>query len=235
MSFLDQYHQAIDQHAITISAEQSSAFAKQVAGDYNPIHDVESTRFCVPGDLLFALVVNRYGLHQKMSFKFRDMVNADSPLFFPSPDTSQLQILNERKKPALDVELSGDHSENIEQVNNLVQRYVAFSGQNFPHILLPLMQQQNVMINPARPLVIYESMSFELKHLTFEQLELALEKTELKVEGKRGTAHLHFSFNSGDKLIGSGLKTLLLSGLRPYNKDQMDKLYADYLTSMGCS
>ncbi len=235
MSFLDQYHQVNNDQTVSISAEQGSSFAKQIAGDYNPIHDVDSKRFCVPGDLLFALALDRYGLHQRMSFKFRDMVNADAPLFFPVLESGTLQVLNHRQKPALDLELSGESSLNHDQVQDLIRRYVAFSGQNFPHILLPLMQEHDVMINPARPLVIYESMSLELKHLQFDDLELALENTELQIEGKRGTATLHFSLNSSGELVGTGLKTLLLSGLKPYDKVQMDQLYADYLASMGAS
>jgi hypothetical protein len=30
---------------------------------------------------------------------------------------------------------------------NLTQSYVAFSGQTFPHILVPLLAEQNVMIS----------------------------------------------------------------------------------------
>jgi len=235
MSFLDQYYQAISDQTVTFSAEHGSNFAKHIAGDYNPIHDADSKRFCVPGDLLFALAISRYGMHENMMFTFRDMVNAATTLTFPALEPGTLQVVNERQKPALEVQLSGDKSNNPEQLENLVRQYVAFSGQNFPHILLPLMQEKDVMINPARPLVIYQNMSLTLKHLTFSDLELTLENTELETNGKRGTATLHFSLNSGGELLGTGLKTLLLSGLRPFNKEQMDKLYADYLASMEAS
>ena len=47
---------------VVISAEQASRFAKGVAGDYNPIHNPDARRFCVPGDLLFTLVLVKFGL-----------------------------------------------------------------------------------------------------------------------------------------------------------------------------
>lgn len=42
--------------SISVSAQQASDFAKKIAQDFNPIHDVGAKRFCVPGYLLFALV-----------------------------------------------------------------------------------------------------------------------------------------------------------------------------------
>ncbi|MGL5048946.1 MAG: DUF3581 family protein, partial [Shewanella sp.] len=56
--------------AISVSAQQASDFAKKIAQDFNPIHDVGAKRFCVPGDLLFALVLTQYGLSQSMKFGF---------------------------------------------------------------------------------------------------------------------------------------------------------------------
>jgi len=231
MSFIDKYHQTIEKHKVSISDEQGSHFAKQVAGDFNPIHDIGSKRFCVPGDLLFALALNRYGIHHKMGFKFTELVSANTPLTFPTLNSDTIQILNHRQKPVLNLELGGSHSSNPAQIENLTRQYVAFSGQNFPHILMPLMQDQDVMINPARPLIIYESMSFELTDLTFSRLDLALAGTELQVSGKRGTATLRFTLNSDGKTIGTGVKTLLLSGLRPYDHVAMDRLYTEYLAN----
>ena len=69
--------------SLTISAEQGSRFAKTISNDFNPIHDADSKRFCVPGDLLFALVLQRYGLSQNMSFQFSGMVSAETALEFP--------------------------------------------------------------------------------------------------------------------------------------------------------
>ncbi|MEO1880948.1 MAG: DUF3581 family protein, partial [Methylococcales bacterium] len=59
---------------VAITAEQGSLFAKEVAGDFNPIHDVDSKRFCVPGDLLFAIVLEKYGLSKTMNFTFTGML-----------------------------------------------------------------------------------------------------------------------------------------------------------------
>ena len=64
--FLNPYHSA-NNTKIIISAEQGSSFAKDISNDFNPIHDPGSKRFCVPGDLLFALVLGRYGISEKMT------------------------------------------------------------------------------------------------------------------------------------------------------------------------
>lgn len=70
--FLDRFH-TIQDGCVHISASQASQFAKEVAGDFNPIHDPDARRFCVPGDLLFAVVVSRFGLSRHMTFQFRTL------------------------------------------------------------------------------------------------------------------------------------------------------------------
>ena len=82
MQFLDSFYTRSGAHQYTVSAEQGSTFAKNIAGDFNPIHDAESKRFCVPGDLLFALALQEYGLHQRMDFQFLDLLG-----HFPTPET----------------------------------------------------------------------------------------------------------------------------------------------------
>src|SRR5690625_7513137 len=77
---------------IRISAEQGSRFTKLIAGDFNAIHDADSKRFCVPGDLMFALVLNHYGLSEQMQFRFRGMVAANQPLDFAAVESPELRI-----------------------------------------------------------------------------------------------------------------------------------------------
>ena len=67
---------AIDTSGLRISAEQASDFAKTVAGDFNPLHDPDNRRFCVPGDLLFTVLLQHYGINQRMQFRFSGMVGA---------------------------------------------------------------------------------------------------------------------------------------------------------------
>ena len=88
-----------------------------------------------------------------------------------------------------------------------------------------------LMINPDRPLVIYESMSISMDTLDFEtaELNLELQNAELNIEGKRGDARLNFHVKSGGTGIGHGDKTMLLSGLRPYDQGKIDKMVADYM------
>ena len=213
---------------LSISAEQGSQFAKQICNDYNPIHDIESKRFCVPGDLLFALTLNNYGLSQHMRFDFSGLVPADKALLFPEWNTSELSITDSREKIYLNAYREGDVSQQQSAIEHLVRSYVEFSGHSFPYILVPLMQQHQVMINAARPLVMYQSMSLSLDQLDISSPEVKFLDAQMQVDGKRGNVTLQFSINDGGKAIGHGEKKLVLSGLREYDQQVMDQLILDY-------
>ncbi|MCL1076700.1 DUF3581 family protein [Parashewanella spongiae] len=210
-----------NQQSICVSGEQASDFAKKIAKDFNPIHDVAAKRFCVPGDLLFALVLNEYGLSQQMKFSFSGMVGDSVELQFPNTSDEDFSISDNKDKPYLNVKREGNVEHDQAQIEAFIRSYVAFSGHNFTQVLVPLMKEHQVMINPARPLVIYESMSFHLNHFEFSSIELQLVKSELKVDGKRGDVTLLFELCNGDKIVGSGEKTLVLSGLRAYEEKAM--------------
>lgn len=212
----------------SVSRQQASNFAKKIANDFNPIHDPDNKRFCVPGDLLFALVINRYGLSQKMRFIFSGLVGEGIMLNFPETDNSSISITSDNNKTYLSLEQSGDTSHDQQLVHALISNYVTFSGQTFPHILVPLMAGKDVMINPQRPLIIYESMEIDLQRLDIQKPELELNESSLDVNGKRGKVSLNFSIHESGQLVGSGKKNMLLSGLRPYNQDQMQQLVDIY-------
>ncbi|NND83316.1 MAG: DUF3581 family protein [Gammaproteobacteria bacterium] len=235
MDFLDDYLTRQDEQSFSVSATQGSAFAKQVADDYNPIHHADSKRFCVPGDLLFAIALRQYGVRQNMAFQFLDLINADTRLHYPALDNKsepgELEVTSDAGKAVLTLKYSGSCTQEAARVEQLLRQYVAFSGHNFPDILVPLMRQHDVMINPQRPLVIYQSMAFELNTVEFDALTIELAKTALQVNGKRGNAELHFVLTDGDEEIGRGIKHLVLSGLRPYQSDAIDAMCAEYAAS----
>ncbi|SUI69227.1 Protein of uncharacterised function (DUF3581) [Shewanella putrefaciens] len=214
--------------AISVSAQQASDFAKKVAQDFNPIHDVGAKRFCVPGDLLFALVLTQYGLSQSMKFSFAGMVGDGVELQFPEQVNDSFSICDSREKTYLNVSRQGDVSCCDAQTESFIRQYVAFSGHNFIDILVPLMKQHQVMINPERPLVIYESMSFDLTTLDFIEVTLSLVGQDLKIDGKRGDVTLQFELHSGDTLVGTGIKTLVMSGLRAYDEAFVQQMCATY-------
>lgn len=214
--------------SISVSALQASDFAKKIAQDFNPIHDVGAKRFCVPGDLLFALVLSQYGLSQRMQFSFTGMVGDGVELQFPEPVNDSFSICDNRDKTYLNVTRQGAMSRCDIQIESFIRHYVAFSGHNFIDILMPLMQQHQVMINPERPLVIYESMSFDLTTLDFVEVNLSLVQQALKIDGKRGDVTLHFELHSGASLVGTGIKTLVMGGLRAYEADQAQQMCAAY-------
>ena len=225
--FLDEFHSVVDGD-VRISAEQGSRFAKQIAGDFNPIHDAGAKRFCVPGDLLFALVLAHYGLSERMHFSFQGMLGADVPLRFPEAPGDEFVIADRSGKPYLEVERAGARTSDQALIEAMTCRYVAFSGRNFPDILQPLMAAENVMFNPDRPLVIYDSMGFELRHLDFCDPEMTLAESNLAVEGKRGAARLRFDIGCGGGPIGAGSKKLVLSGLREYDDMRMQAVIAEF-------
>ena len=143
---------------LSFTRQQASDFAKTVAGDFNSIHDVDSTRFCVPGDLLFSVIIHHYGLRQTMGFSFSGMVGDDVTLILPEVDAREISIYDENDKKYLDVSTNGAQSHSADLIDSLTSNYVEFSGHTFPHVLVPLMLQNNVMINTERPLVIYDHM-----------------------------------------------------------------------------
>ena len=218
-----------DANGIQFSRQQSSDFAKQVADDFNPIHNPDSKRFCVPGDLLFAVVLYRYGLCEHMHFNFSGLLSDGICLRFPETGASDISITDNNGKEYLNFSRSGECSTEPELIRNLTQSYVAFSGHNFEHVLVPLMQEQDVMINPDRPLVIYESMSVDLDRLDITNPELQLEKSTLEVEGKRGNVRMEFRLTADQGDFGVGAKTMILSGLRPADPAILQKLLDDYM------
>ena len=226
--FLDEFHSA-EGHTLRISAQQASRFAKEVADDFNPIHNPDAQRFCVPGDLLFSLVLAKYGLSPKMTFIFKGMVGDNDPLDFSPSDAPEINISNGADKVYLRVEREGEILKNPELAETLSRNYVAFSGHNYPYTIQPLLTSQNVMLNPERPLVIYERMLFELDDLNIKNPVLEAKQAELVVNGKRGEVNLNFAIKSEGLVVGRGFKRLLVSGLIPHDDAVAEQLVAAYL------
>ena len=219
----------IDTAGLRISADQASNFAKAIAGDFNPLHDPDNRRFCVPGDLLFTALLQHYGISQHMHFRFSGMVGANVTLQLEDNPGDNYELRDAAGKTYLHVDRSGDVTHDSQLIERLARSYVAFSGQNFPHILVPLLQEQGVMINIERPMVIYESMGFKLERVDTPNVKLRLADSQMKVEGKRGEMNLTFEFLCDETVVGTGCKRLLLSGLRPYEQGGMDELVNLYL------
>lgn len=225
--FLDPYFRT-DNGYIVISADQGSAFAKEIAGDFNPIHDTDNRRFCVPGDLLFSLALNRYGLSRKMSVHFAGMVSADTPLIFPDHDAGVIDVKDEAGKTYMHVEHSGETLHEPSAVETFTREYVKFSGQNFPYILVPLLREYEVMFNPKRPFVIYERMAFELESAALKSPTLELADRTMNISGRRGDALFQFQVMDQGQIVGTGTKTLIISGLQPYDDALMQEVVDNF-------
>ncbi|MCP4493561.1 MAG: DUF3581 domain-containing protein [Gammaproteobacteria bacterium] len=220
---IEDYYQ-LDGNKLSFSREQASQFAKTVAGDFNRIHDVDSKRFCVPGDLLFSVMIQHYGLRQNMGFSFSGMVNDNDTLVLPQTKAREISIYDLEDKKYLDVSSSGESSRSTRLVESLTRCCVAFSGHTFPHVLVPLMKQHSAMINTDRPLVIYDHMRISLETLAIDSVSLEHINSEFRIYGKRGEVALNFDFLSNGESVGKGQKKMVLSGLREYDQAKIDDL-----------
>lgn len=225
--FLDDFY-TTSNNKIHFTRQQASNFAKKIADDFNPLHNVDTKKFCVPGDLLFSLILARSGLYQKMDFTFSGMVSNDVHLNFPENIAGDTSVTDDNGKEYMHVMASGDSTKNEKSIESLIRAYVEFSGHTFPHILVKLMAESNIMINPSRPMVMYESMSIELNNLDFSNVKLVESGSTLTIDGKRGNACLAFDLISEDKVVGQGKKHMLLSGLREYCQDTINVIVEDY-------
>ncbi|HBS25695.1 MAG TPA: DUF3581 domain-containing protein [Gammaproteobacteria bacterium] len=213
---------------IRFSRQQASDFAKGIAGDFNPIHDIDARRFCVPGDLLFAMVLVKSGLQKSMRFHFSGMVTDVTEVLLQRDSDQKRTVIDDNEKVYLTVDCEGDETQDSNLISDLVHQYVSFSGKTFPHIMVPLMQQNDVMINPDRPMVIYESMEINLQRLDISDPQLVLSEANLTASGKRGEVTVAFDVVAGDEIVGGGKKKFLLSGLRPFEAEKMDDVVREY-------
>jgi hypothetical protein len=225
MVLADFYRQ--NDNSILFSREQASRFAKEIANDYNPLHDVDAKMFCVPGDLLFSVALDRLGLSQQMRFTFSGMVS-DQAVVFPETDAERIDVTDDNGKCYLTIERSGGITHDSRLIEQLAKDYVAFSGKTFPHLLVPLMSEQGVMINPARPLVIYQQMEIHLERLDLTNPTLESAGSAFEVLGKKGTVQLDFFINDQGERVGHGAKYMSLRGLQPFDSEAMARLVEDY-------
>jgi len=219
---------SVDGDTITFSRAQASAFAKGVADDFNPLHDPEAKLFCVPGDLLFAVALARYGVSRQMRVHFAGMVDGGVALHFPPNQGDELVIRDGAGRDYLRLERSGERSQQRELIESLTSSYVTFSGHTFPDILVPLMAEYGVMINPDRPLVIYQRMEIALERLDSAPVALEYRGATFENSGKKGSVSLNFDLTGATETLGRGAKYMLVRGLKPYDRAAMEDVVARY-------
>ena len=224
---LEKYYN-LEGSKLSFTRQQASDFAKTVAGDFNSIHDVDSKRFCVPGDLLFSVIIHHYGLRQTMGISFSGMVGDDVTLILPEVNAREISIYDENDKKYLDISTNGQQSKDLDLIGSLTRNYVKFSGHTFPHVLVPLMRENNVMINTERPLVIYDHMRISLDTLDIDSVDLTLTDNIFRLYGKRGDVALNYDLSCNGETVGKGQKKMVLSGLREYDQAKIDELVHAY-------
>jgi hypothetical protein len=224
---IDKYYH-LEDSKLSFTRQQASEFAKSEAGDFNQLHNVDSKLFCVPGDLLFSVIIRHYGLRQTMGISFSGMVTDDVTLYLPEVQAREISIYDDNDKKYLDISTNGDISRDPQLIDSLTKNYVEFSGHSFPHILVPVMKENNLMINTNRPLVIYDHMRIALDTLDIEEVSLSLADSQFRLYGKRGDIALNFNLNCNGETVGKGQKKMVLSGLREYDQDKIDDLVHSY-------
>jgi hypothetical protein len=224
---IEKYY-TLKESRLSFTRQQASDFAKTVAGDFNPIHDTDSKRFCVPGDLLFSVIIRHYGLRQIMGFSFSGMVNDEITLYLPKVQAREVSIYDDNDKKYLDISSNGGTSRNEKLIDSLISNYVGFSGNTLPHALLPLMKENNAMVNTNRPLVIYDHMRIALDTLDIDEVSLSLADSLFRIYGKRGDVALNFDLSCNGEIVGKGQKKLVLSGLREFQQSKVDELISAY-------
>jgi len=229
--FTSNYYQESKQQ-LTISRKQGSDFAKSIARDFNPLHDEDNSRFCVPGDLLFSIMLSRFGISQSMSFDFQGMIAGKAAFYFDSKE-QEIIARNESDKPLITLNHSGEVTKSVLFIEGLIRSYVAFSGKTFPHILVELMQKEQKMINTKKPMVIYDSMKLSFDKFTEIAPSVELNNCHLDVNGKRGMVTMNFDLKSSNESIGKGEKQIIMSGLREYEQGAIDELVSTYDEKRG--
>jgi len=179
-------------------------------------------------NLLFSVIIHHYGLRQTMGFSFSGMVGDDVTLILPEVDAREISVYDENDKKYLDVSTNGNKSNDDKLINSLTRTYVEFSGHTFPHVLVPLMRDNNVMITTERPLVIYDHMRISLNTLDIDSVELSLSDSIFRLYGKRGDVALNYDICCNGEQVGKGQKKMVLSGLREYEQSKIDELVDSY-------
>ncbi len=220
----------IKDHQYVFSRQQGSDFAKRIAGDFNPLHDIDNSRFCVPGDLLFSVILSKFGVSKNMTFDFQGMIAGEMPISL-SETKHSIVAENDKNKVVLSVEKDGEVCNQEQFVEGLIRSYVAFSGKTFPHIIIELMKKENAMINTKKPMVIYDQMKLSLQSFSESAPEVLLKDCDFEVTGKRGMVTMNFDIRADDVSIGTGEKQIIMSGLRPYAQDDIDYLVDTYNAS----
>lgn len=230
--FLDDFYQARQtsdtSQAFRVQPDQASRFAKHIAADFNPLHNADSKRFCVPGDLMFAISLAQFGLAKTMAFKFVGMLTDDREFSFGPQANDHYAVQDQDGKILLTMQHHQLLSQRPEVITPFIQAYVAFSGESFPNLLVPIMAEHNIMINPERPMVMYESMAVRFTATPTQQTRLTFTGYDIEPNGKRAQVALKFAIHNEDGVIGNGHKTMLLSGLRAYDPQAMQEVCDRY-------
>lgn len=204
-----------------------SAYARNVAKDFNPIHSHLAKKYCVPGDLIFALITEMHGAHNYMRVDFLNRVGAECKLFFDTKRIA-LALLDVDKKLYAELATAGDKSvcpKRLKTVSNVV---VSCTSGYFPYKLIDNLREENVMLSIRRSMVMLKSIEVELRNIhSASSLVAKYQSSGLELSGKRGEVKVYFQLFDDDGIsVGFVTKTVLIIGIEKFN-DKASKQYLD--------
>ena len=211
--FVDQYYTCHEEN-FYFPKHKSSAFAKQIAKDFNPLHDVKNRRFCVPGDLIFSAILSKFGANKEMTFDFKRMINGIEALNVVSSNES-ISVKNIQNEEMISIHRGGEITHDKVFINGFIRSYVEFSGKMFPEVILNAMKKSGVMPSLKRPLIIYVKMSFSLNVFSSNRPQVMLRETVFEKLGRKGVMSLYFDVWVNGEIIGFGEKKIFIGSVCP--------------------
>jgi len=210
-----------------IDKESGSNFAKDICKDLNPIHNVESKKFIMLGDFLFALYVNEYGFPKNREVIFKN------PIKINSLENSGLEVIvskegifvGNQKKVESSVEdfLFFDES--------LLLQYCEISGSLFPDKLWGVFESSGLMPNFKRGIVMYTGVNFGFNFnldSLYGDIELDLDNVDYEIVSNRLFLKANVKVDLNGENVGSICKNLVCLGCVDYNKEKFDFLVENY-------
>jgi len=143
------------------SAAARPACCKEVAGDFNPIHDPGCPPLLRARRIYFSLSYFwRFGLSTDMTFHFSRPAGLKTcPANFAKGADGTIQVCDQARQGVSGSRPQRRHNTDKVFIEEFTLGYVAAFGQNFPPHHEALMESNGVMFNPTGQLVMYDSMT----------------------------------------------------------------------------
>lgn len=219
----------LDDSLFKFNAVACDAYARNVVKDFNPIHNHLAKNYCVPGDLIFALMVERGGVHGSMRMDFLNRVGKDSEYIFVSGKAG-MALLDRGNKVQAQLIGSGDASVCVKCISAVSDAVLSCTSSYFPYKMMRSLRAENLMLSGCRSLVILKSIEVNVSDLHFaSDLTAVFCSSSLRHSGRRGTIDAHFQLVGGNgQVLGQVIKTALIIGIERFNGKRSAQYLENY-------